>query len=112
MVEKQNLTGGLFQFSQFIKPMLIGGGIAMALIAFFLLPIENPDPAWPKYWMVRPFIIVTLAGAAGGAFFALMRPMRRQGGWVMVAGYVLSLIVYVIGLWLGTVLGLDGTLWN
>ncbi len=112
MVEKHNLIASPFHFSSFAKPMLIGAGIALALIALFLLPINNPDPSWPKYWMVRPFIIVPLAGAAGGAFYAFLRPMRQQGGWVMVAGYVLSLIVFIIGLWLGTVLGLDGTLWD
>jgi hypothetical protein len=94
------------------KLMLLGGGIALFLILLFLLPIKNPNPDWPKFWMVRPIIVVTLAGAIGGVFYFFMDHLRYQGGWKKIAANVVSLLVYLIGLWLGVVLGLDGTLWN
>ncbi len=62
--------------------------------------------------MVRLFLVVLLAGAVGGAFYAFMRPLRKKGGWVMALAYVLCVVVFIIGLWIGTVLGLVGTLWN
>ncbi len=96
----------------FVKPMLIGAGIALALIALFLSGVDDPNPAWPEFWMVRPLIIVPLAGAAGGAFFAFMRPLREKGGWMTAFAYVLCIVVFIIGLWMVSVLGLDGTLWN
>lgn len=101
-----------FHWGNYVKPMLIGAGIALALIALFLSGVDNPNPAWPKYWMVRPLIVVPLAGAGGGAFFAFMRPLREKGGWMTAFAYVLCIVVFIIGLWMGSVLGLDGTLWN
>lgn len=93
----------------FIQPILLGFVIALLLIIAFLLKVES-SPTWPKYWMARPLIIVPLAGAAGGAFFALLRPMRRLGGWVAALAYVLSFVAYVIALWMGTAWGL--VLWD
>jgi hypothetical protein len=92
--------------------MLQGGGIALILIIAFLLSAGEPNPDWPKLWMVKPLIIVPLAGALGGLFYYNMDHLRYQGGWRMALAYILSLMVYLIVLWLGTVLGLNGTMWD
>lgn len=94
------------------KSMLLGAGIALLLINLLLLQVEEPNPEWPKYWMLRPLIIVPLAGATGGAFYHFLGRIRQHGGWRNVFGIVLGLLIYIIGLWLGTVLGLAGTLWH
>jgi hypothetical protein len=62
--------------------------------------------------MIRPLIIVPLAGATGGLFYHLMDNLHLQGGWKKVLALILSLIGYIFVLWIGTVLGLDGTWWN
>ena len=92
--------------------MLIGGVLALILIILFLAGADYRDPAWPKFWMVRPLIIVPIAGAMGGAFSYFVEDLRSQGGWKTVLAILLSMIVYVIALWFGSVLGLDGTYWN
>jgi hypothetical protein len=94
-----------------LKAVLIGGGIGLILISFFLSGVNDPNPDWGQYWKLRPLIIVPLAGATGGVFFYFMDLMSTRGMNKTVA-VILALVVYVIGLWLGTVLGLDGTLWN
>ena len=95
------------------KRALIGAGIAYVLITIFLLiPGVTPDPNWPKFWMIRPLIIVPLAGAMGGVFYHFMDTLRNQEGWKKIVINIVSLIIYIVGLWLGIVLGLDGTLWN
>lgn len=90
----------------------IGAGIALGVMILFLSGVDNPNPAWPKYWQVRPLIVMPLAGAAGGAFFYIMRSRGYTSGWQKIVAMFVSLLVYVIGLWLGSVVGLDGTLWN
>ncbi|RFZ84251.1 potassium transporter KefB [Mucilaginibacter terrenus] len=98
--------------SALVIRMLIGAGIGLVLIGLFLSGVNHPNPAWPKYWMARPLIIVPLAGATGGAISYFLDGLRQQGGWKMFAAITLSLVIYLIGLFMGTVLGLDGTLWN
>lgn len=93
------------------KRMLIGAGIALVLILIFIAPV-NPNPEWPKLWFLRPLILVPFAGAVGGLFYHLMDVLRKQGTWQKVLANVLSVIVYIIGLWMGTVLGLVGTMWD
>lgn len=101
-----------FHWSSVLIPMLVGAGIALVLIIIFLSGVDQPKPEWPRYWMVKPLIVVPLAGAGGGFFYYLMAPFRNKGGWQKIAAIVVCFIVYIIGLWIGSVLGLNGTLWN
>jgi len=94
------------------KRMLQGASIAFLLIAFLLSGAGEPDPSWPKLWMLRPLLIVPAAGALGGAFYYFMDHLRHQGRWKKTLAIFISLIGYAIALWLGTILGLDGTLWD
>lgn len=111
MTQKNQLTETINKNS-ILKPILIGALIALALIALYLIPIQDPDPEWGKFWMVKPFILVTLAGAIGGVFFSFIVKLGQQKGWKKAVSVMVGLLVYLIGLWIGTVLGLDGTLWD
>jgi hypothetical protein len=91
--------------------MLIGAFIAFLVISFFVFGVDKANPAWGKYWMIRPLIITPLAGAIGGAFYSFM-DYQSSRGFNRTVAILLSLVVYIIGLWLGVVLGLDGTMWN
>lgn len=92
------------------KPMLIGGSIALILIAIFLSGTGEPNPEWGKFWMARPLIIVPLAGATGGLFYHIAT--HRFQGWKKSLAIAVSFVVYIAGVWIGTVLGLDSTYWN
>ncbi|MDI9257155.1 potassium transporter KefB [Flavobacterium sedimenticola] len=94
------------------KTILIGATIAFAMIALFIFPIRDPNPEWGKFWMVKPLIIVPLAGATGGTLFYYIRQSGPHNGWKKVVALMLSILIYIIILWVGIVLGLDGTLWN
>jgi hypothetical protein len=94
------------------KRMLFGGGIALVLITIFLSGVGEPDPSWPKLWYIQPLIIVPIAGAMGAAFSHFLDGVRYQGGWKTAFAVVFSLFVFIVALWMGTVLGLNGTLWN
>jgi hypothetical protein len=112
MTQKYSLLGWEIDPASLRKLMLIGGGIALALTAFFLVTAGEPNPAWPKFWRVRPLIIVPLAGAMGGLCYYFMTQVFFKNGWRKTLAIILSLIVYIIGFWLGFVLGFDGTYWN
>ncbi len=114
MIMTPSNTPSAFSFHtpSLIKHMLIGAIIAFALIVLFLSGVSEPHPEWPKYWMLRPLLVVPLAGAVGGAFFSMMKPLRQKAGWSRSTAYFICFVVYVIGLWMGTVLGLAGTLWD
>lgn len=94
------------------KRMLIGAAFGLVLISFFVSGVNNPDPNWPEYWKVRPIIVVTIAGAIGAAFADFLHLLRRQGGIYRALGIILSLVGFIVILWLGSVLGLAGTLWD
>jgi hypothetical protein len=94
------------------KRMLQGASIAFIFISLFLFSAGEGDPNWPKYWMVKPLLVVPVAGALGGVFYYFMDHLRYQGGWLKVAAIFISLVGYLVALWLGSVLGLNGTYWN
>lgn len=111
MTQKNNVTEQPIHPVSVVKPMLVGAGIALIVISFFVFGVDAPHPEWGKYWMIRPLIITPLAGAMGGAFYAFM-DYQSSRGFNRTLAILLSIVVYFIGLWLGTVLGLAGTMWN
>ena len=111
MTQKDNLTTQSNRGS-LVKRMLIGAGIGLLLISLFLLSAREPNPEWGKLWMIRPLIIVPLAGAMGGLCNYFLLHFHNLPGVNKTIAMVLSVIVFIIGLWLGIVLGLDGTMWN
>ncbi|NID13142.1 potassium transporter KefB [Fibrivirga algicola] len=94
------------------KRMLLGAAIALVLITLFLLGVKSPKPEWGEFWMVRPLIIVPLAGAAGGFFYYFVQRQNLRSTSQRIVFTVLGLFGYIIALWMGFVLGLDGTLWD
>ena len=93
------------------KRMGLGAGIALLIIAAFVLPVQG-RPEWGAYWKVRPFIITPMAGALGGFCYYLLDNITLERGWNPIWTNMLSMLIFVVGLWMGIVLGLVGTLWN
>jgi hypothetical protein len=113
MTQTNNLTSRPIDKTSLTRRVLIGAGIGLVLITFFLSAVREPRLEWGKFWMIRPLIIVPLAGAGGGLGTYFMEYLLGyQGGWSKIIAILLSIIGFLIALWLGTVLGLAGTLWN
>ena len=94
------------------KRMLLGAGLGLASISFFLLSVQHPDPSWPEYWMVRPLLVVPVAVALAGLCFHFLDKYRFEKGWNKLLITVLGIIGHLIALWMSFVVGLDGTLWD
>ena len=92
--------------------MLIGGAIAFLVISFFVFGVDEPNPEWGHMWQIKPLLLTPSAGAMGGAFYYFMDNMRYRGGWRKILAIMLSVAVYLFVLWVGTILGLDGTWWD
>jgi hypothetical protein len=92
--------------------MLTGAAIGLSLIAFFLITAGEGNPAWEPLWRIRPLVVVPFAGAMGGLCNYLLVRFHPMAGMNKTAAVMLSVIIFIIGLWLGIVLGLDGTMWN
>lgn len=112
MTQTNNSATLPIQTGSFIKPVLIGTGIGLFLISVFLMGVDDANPEWGKLWMIKPLIMVPFAGAVGGAVFHFLIELGSRGILNKTVAFLLGLIVFIFGLWLGSVLGLDGTLWN
>lgn len=95
-----------------VKRIRSGAATAFCLIALFLAGVNDPKPEWGKFWLVKPLLIVPIAGAMGGAWYHFIMLYFAQAGWKKALFMLVSLTGYVVLLWLGTVLGLNGTLWD
>ncbi|GEO07800.1 potassium transporter KefB [Segetibacter aerophilus] len=111
MTHSGNSTSHLNEAS-LVKRMLVGAGIGLLLISLFLFPAGKPNPEWGRFWMIRPLIIVPLAGAMGGLCNCFILQFHKRVGVNKALAIIISVIVFIVGLWLGTVLGLDGTMWD
>lgn len=108
---KNNISAHENQPVSWVIPVAVGAFIALLVISFFVFGVDHPHPDWGKYWQIRPLIVTPLAGAMGGAFYVFM-DYQASRGFNRTLAILLSIVIYFIGLWLGTVLGLAGTMWN
>ncbi|RYD58018.1 MAG: potassium transporter KefB [Sphingobacteriales bacterium] len=111
MMPKANLTTQGHP-APLAKCMLIGAAIGLAIISIFVFGVDNPDPEWGTYWRIKPLLLTPAAGAACGFFYHLMDSMHYRAGWNRMLTIGLSLLVCAVGLWIGVVLGLNGTMWD
>ncbi|WP_439882030.1 potassium transporter KefB [Pontibacter sp. MBLB2868] len=111
MTQKNDIQNHPIHTASVGKRMLQGATIGLALIFFFLFGAES-DPSWPKLWMVKPLLLVPAASALGGLFYYNMDHLRSLGGWRAAVANILSVLVFILVLWLGIVLGLNGTMWD
>ncbi|HYG19824.1 MAG TPA: potassium transporter KefB [Ohtaekwangia sp.] len=111
MTEKNTLKTNSSKTAPLTKRMLTGALIGLVVIIFFVTG-GDAKPEWGKFWMIRPLIVVPLAGAMGGAFYHFIIEQNFRHGWLKVLAIILSVIVFIVGLWLGIVLGLAGTHWD
>ena len=112
MEQQNNTTSQQSHTGTLSKRMSQGACIGLVLIALFLAGAGKPNPEWGKLWMIKPLLMLPFAGAMGGLFFFLMDRFRSQGGWIKIVANIASLVVFLVGLWMGFVLGLNGTMWN
>jgi hypothetical protein len=94
------------------KRMLFGAGIGLLMVGFFVIAAGKGNAAWGDYWRVKPLLLTPFLGAIIGACYDVTEPLRRIEGWLGKLFLVLSLLGYLIGLWMALVLGLAGTMWN
>jgi hypothetical protein len=92
--------------------MLVGAGIGLLLISLYLLSADEPEPSWGKYWMLRPLALMMFAGAMGGLCNYIILLNYKQFRVSKTVALIISALVFIVGLYIGFVLGLDGTFWD
>jgi FtsH-binding integral membrane protein len=107
-----NLITPSAQRTSLRKRMLMGAGLGLLVISLFVFAAENPPAYWGKFWMIRPLIITPLAGAGAGLVHYLVNSLQARNGWQKALSILFIVLQYLVALWLGTVLGLAGTMWN
>lgn len=112
MVHTQNPQRPVSPAGSLAPVMLLGAGFALLAISFFVFGVDNTPPEWGRFWMIRPLIVTPLAGAIGGAVYHFLDHLRAGGKISRNVAVVLSLVIYLVGLWMGIVLGLAGTMWD
>lgn len=112
MTQQNDFLKQQIDTAQLIKRMVQGATIGLILISLFLFSADEPAPEWGPFWMVHPLIIVPLAGAMGGLCHYLIMHFYKQVGVSKTIAAICSAVVFIIGLYMGIVLGLDGTMWD
>jgi hypothetical protein len=94
-----------------LRISLAGALLGSLIISFFVLGVDAARPEWGRYWMLKPYIVTPLVAglSALGSYLVIYKTLRSRS---RAAALVLSAVTYVVGLWMGIVLGLNGTLWD
>jgi len=112
MTSKNNSTTQPNSQISLVISMLIGAILGLIVISVFVFGVDEPNPAWGKYWMIRPLIITPLVGAMGGLFFYMMNYLSSKMRFNKTWAFIIGLLGLTVALWIGIVLGLDGTMWD
>lgn len=101
-----------FDKKALIIRMAIGGLFNLILVSVFIFMGPPGHAEWGKFWVVRPVCVMTLAGLTGGSIFYYMTHYLQPVRWKKAVAFFGSGLIYIIGLWMGMVLGFVGTWWN
>jgi hypothetical protein len=112
MIQIENLTKKPLFTDRLAKRMMIGAAIGLVMVSFFVIVAGKGRPEWGDYWRIKPLLLTPVLGAIVGLCYDVTEPLRQIKGWIGTLFFVLSLLGYAIGLWMGLILGLNGTLWN
>lgn len=92
--------------------MLIGAAAGLAVISSFLISSGGGLPEWGRFWMIQPLFFGPFAGAMAGLCNFYIVHYRWVIGMNKAVAIALSILVSIVGMWMGIVLGLNGTMWN
>ncbi len=92
-----------------VKPMLLGA--VVGLVAFFFFSRGEGKPEWGSLWKIRPLVVLLLSGAFWGVCFNYL---VRQKFFPLsnTATIILGILGLILGMWMGIVVGFDGTMWD
>lgn len=90
---------------------LQGAALAFALISLLLIVIyfTSKGDAGFGNWVLIPLFTVTVGGAFGGIFYYLMDHVRYHGGWKKIFANILSVLAYIVSLYLSLIIALNIT---
>ena len=92
--------------------MLIGAGLGLIAISIFVIGAGKRETEWGNYWRVKPLLLTPFIGAIVGMCYDITERLRKLNGWLGYLFVGLSVIGYALGMWVGLVLGLAGTMWD
>lgn len=95
-----------------IKRMLIGAAIGLIVISTFVFSVDHPKPEWGDAWRIKPLILTPIITAIGILSFYLKDFLRPKSQLANLLVIFISAVLFVISIWMGIVLGLNGTLWD
>lgn len=95
-----------------INSFALGFAIAFLLVFGLIVTVNNPNPVWGKNWFVKPLILTPTVAAFGGFAFYYLSSISFRNQWISIAKTIVSILAYIFFLWIGTVIGFNGTLWN
>lgn len=107
MTKTENSRTGL------LKTAAGGWLTGLCLIALFVFSVQDPNPEWGNYWRVRPLLLTPLVAGMGAmaAYFVYRKGVAGSAG-LKILFTVLAAGAFLFSLWIGIILGLDGTLWD
>lgn len=98
--------------STLIKFAIAGAVIALILISLLIFSVNTPKPEWGQHWYIRPLIVAPFITSIGGIALYLLNLKDFKSKILNLILLIMSILIFVFFLWIGIILGLDGTLWN
>ncbi|MEN9977414.1 MAG: hypothetical protein RLZZ569_39 [Bacteroidota bacterium] len=90
----------------------VGALIGFIFIGLLLLSNKYSSPTWGKWWQLKPLLVVPLTCAIAGSLIYVIHPKKPFSKWRIFVFLTLALLGFLFSLWIGIIIGLDGTLWN
>lgn len=98
--------------STLIKFAIAGAFLALILISLLIFSVNTPKPEWGQHWFIRPIIVAPIIASIGGISMYLVNLGEFESKLLNLLLFLFSIVLFLFFLWIGIILGLDGTLWN
>lgn len=111
MTHEQHFTNERRDKQSLTRAVMTGGIVGLAIISVFVFTAETKQE-WGTLWRIKPLVITPLVTALGGGAFYTTLSFFSANRWSKTLGMTIGVLAFTVALWLGVVLGLNGTLWD
>lgn len=107
MTGHNQLQPDFFHPANLAKHTFRGAALAFGLVSLWIVSILIAGATSIGASFLVPLGMATIGGSCGGVFYSFMDYLRYQAGWKKTMANVVSVMVYVVGVYLSLVLGLS-----
>ena len=96
----------------FIKIVLLGFALGLFIASMLIHNVSFPKLSWGPNWYIKPMLVLSFVASIGSIPFYFANQYEASNHSKKILAYLGATLFLLFFIWIGIILGFDGTIWN